>query len=98
MFWITFLFNKFFKFKKQWLALSEANVSKELSVKINLRDSKRETTITTPPVVRIAIERVQPPTIAVAIRAEQSRSTVRIIDWLVHNNDPQETHSFDFLI
>jgi len=44
-----------------------------------LRDSKREPVVTIPPVVGLAVVRIEPLPVVVAVRAEKVRIAVRIV-------------------
>lgn len=63
-----------------------------------MRHDESEPALTMPSAVRKAVVRVQPATAAVPIRAEQARITVRILDWFMHGDDPDQAHRFDVLV
>ena len=63
-----------------------------------MRDDERETINTVPPIIGFAVVRTQPRTIIGTIGTEQDRITIGILDELMHNNDPPETHQLNLLV
>lgn len=64
----------------------------------NLRFDEREPVVTTPPVVRPVVARVEPVTIVATVREQQARTAVGVVDGFVHGNDVPQTHGFDLLV
>ncbi|TSC69125.1 MAG: hypothetical protein G01um101456_324 [Parcubacteria group bacterium Gr01-1014_56] len=69
-----------------------------LKVEASLRHGEREPAVTTPPVARPAVARVEPATIVATVRAQQVRIAVGVVDGFVHGNDVPQTHGFDLLV
>ena len=53
---------------------------------------------TIPPVARPVVARTEPATIAATVRDQQVRIAVGVVDRLVHDDNPDQTHRFDLLV
>ena len=61
----------------------------------HLRKDERETILGVPITTRPVVSARNVVTLA---RAQQARNAIRIIDWLVHSDDPEEIHLFNFFV
>src|SRR3989344_2714998 len=80
----------------KWLSATSAQDPG--SERRRLRDGEREAILAIPPAVRPVVDRVQPTTIVVAIRAEKTRIATGVLDRLMHDDEPNQAHDFDLLV
>ncbi len=64
----------------------------------NLRDGERETAATTPPAVGPAVARAEPLPVATTVRGKQDRIAIRVVDGLVHDNNPHQAHCLNLRV
>ena len=63
-----------------------------------MRDGERKPVATMPPAAGPVVARVQPGTVTAAVRAEQVRVAVGVLNRIVHRDDPGEAHRLDLLV
>ena len=67
-------------------------------LRADLRNGEREPALTMPPAAGAAVGRVQPPAIIIAVRAEEERIAIGILDGIMHGDNPYQTHGFDVIV
>lgn len=76
----------------------DPRVSRIRELSTDLRNEEGKAVHTSPPVAGIVAVRVEPAVTAAAIRVQEARAAIRILDRFVHGNNPPETHSLNIVI